>query len=71
MERVLRFARERGYAGAGYAGKWRGYECYEPFPDGEDGAVYTGLPLMILVSPDGSMRMTTPQEAMERLDEIP
>ena len=68
-EKVLQFARENGYDNAEYIAKWRGYDCYEPIAGDGTETAFIGLPLMIMADAEGRIRMSTPQEAMEQLDE--
>lgn len=64
--KVLAFAREQGYADIIPLGKWRGFDCYEPIFDG--GVSYVGPPLLVLVKGE-EMRMSTPDEAFQQIDE--
>lgn len=67
INKIIKFANENGYSGAVYLNEWRGYSCYEPTFDDED-VSFVGLPLIIMVKGD-EIRMSTPEEAMEHLDE--
>ena len=65
---IIEFAKSQGYETAEYLGDWRGFKCYEPvFAEGE--IAFTGLPLIILEDSSGSLRMSTPEEAMQQLRE--
>lgn len=67
INKIIKFAEEYGYTGAIYLHEWRGYSCYEPtFSD--EGTSFVGLPLIIMVK-DDEIRMSTPEEAMQHLDE--
>lgn len=66
-KKILEFARERGYESAVYQKEWNGYDCYEPIFSLEQPESYIGLPLMILVKGE-TIRMSTPEEAMDMLD---
>ena len=70
MEQALidAFAKKQGYDHAVYLCQWRGYRCYEPCLSGS-GTACTGLPLLILEDEQGNLRMSTPDEAMQQLDE--
>lgn len=68
IKKIIKFAEESGYTGAIYHGEWHGYSCYEPtFAD--EGTFFVGLPLFIMVK-DDEIRMSTPEEAMKRLEEL-
>ncbi len=70
MEHLLvdEFAKSQGYEKAEYLCEWRGYKCYEPIvAEGE--MSYVGLPLLILEDKNGGLRMSTPEEAMQQMDE--
>lgn len=70
FEDVVEFARSQGYEAAEYRGEWREFKCYEPiFLKGE--TAYIGLPVLILESKDGSLRLSTPEEVFRYIDEIP
>lgn len=68
IEKITAFAKEWGYDDAEYVGQWRGYDTYEPFFH-DDEIHHVGPPLCILVR-DEKIRMTTPEESFERLDEL-
>ncbi len=51
-----------------YIGKWRGYDVYEPMFESEEVA-FVGLPYVILVKED-EIRMSTPKESLEQLNEM-
>lgn len=62
------FAKSQGYETAEYLCEWRGFKCYEPvITDGETS--FVGLPLLILEDNEGNIRMSTPEEAMQQIDE--
>lgn len=69
QERIDKFAQENGFLRGSYLGKWHEYECYEPIASNE-GFSYLGLPLMILEDADGNLRMSSHEEAFQRIDEI-
>lgn len=65
---IDKFAKSQGYETAEYLCEWRGYKCYEPIAS--DGVMsYVGLPLLILEDGEGNIRMSTPAEAMQQMDE--
>lgn len=65
---IDKFAKSRGYETAEYLCEWRGFKCYEPIvAEGE--MSFVGLPLLILVDVEGNIRMSTPEEAMQQIDE--
>ncbi len=66
-DQILNFAIDQEYDNFSYIGKWREYEVYEPLFDYE-GISYVGLPLIILVKGD-TIRMSTPEEAFQYLDD--
>jgi hypothetical protein len=66
-DQILKFAIDQEYDDIKYIGKWKEYEVYEPLFDYE-GISYVGLPLIILVK-DDTIRMSTPDEAFEYLDD--
>lgn len=65
---IEEFAKEHGYDTAEYLCEWRGYKCYEPIFI-KDADSFIGLPLLILEDSDGNLRMSTPEEAMQQLNE--
>lgn len=65
---IDKFAKEQGYEKAEYLCEWRGYKCYEPIMDEEE-ISFVGLPLLILVDDNDNIRMSTPEEAMQQIDE--
>lgn len=74
MNRILLFAKENLSDGAMYAGKWRGYDVYEPIDNPQPGyskydVPATGLPYRILVKGE-AIRMTSAKEAMQCLGEL-
>lgn len=68
MERIIAFAVEQGYTSASYIGKWKEFKCYEPIMNEEEVA-YIGLPLLILEDEKGTLRLSTPEEAMQQLED--
>lgn len=62
------FARKQGYEKAEYIGKWKNYSCYEPIFSDEKSV--TGLPLIILVDDEGKIRMSTPEEAIQQIEDL-
>lgn len=67
-DKVKQFAIKNGYDDAIYIGKWRSFECYEPVFNSE-GVSFVGLPLIILVTDDGKIRMSTPSESLQQIEE--
>lgn len=65
--RVLEFAEKRGYTHVERVDDWNGYEVWEPYTEG---GAKIGLPFVILVKGE-RMRMSTQDEAFERLDDLP
>jgi hypothetical protein len=70
-QKIIAFARSKGYDGAMYSGKWNGYEVYEPTVKGstEEDPAIIGVPLIILVKGE-DIRLSTVDEAFEYLDTI-
>lgn len=70
-EKIIAFAKSKGYDGAEYAGKWKGYEVYEPTIKGatERDPAIVGIPLIILVKGD-RIRLSTVDEAFEYMDSL-
>lgn len=65
---IDKFAKRQGYQTAEYLCEWRSFKCYEPIAaDGE--ISFIGLPLLILEDENGNIRMSTPEEAMQQIDE--
>ena len=71
-DKIIAFAKEWGYSGAQYSGKWNGYEVYNPTYEGatEEEPAIIGLPLIILVK-GNEIRLSTPDEAFAYLDTLP
>jgi len=72
--KILSFAEENNYDNVIYAGKWCGYDVYEPLNNPPPGyskytPFYTGLPYMILVKGE-TIRMTTADESLLCLREM-
>lgn len=67
IEKVVAFARKQGYDNVRQLEPWKGFEVYEPIFDGDEVSV-VGLPLLILVK-GNEIRMSTPEEAFEQLDD--
>jgi hypothetical protein len=65
---ILKFAKQEGYEDISYIGKWREFEVYEPLFNFED-VSYVGLPFIILVTQD-EIRMSTPEESLEQINEM-
>lgn len=61
------YARKEGYAGATFLHNWKGYRCYKPTIDNEEGMI--GLPLVILEK-NGIFHISTPEEALEHFDDM-
>ena len=68
LDKIIEFAKEKGYYNVEYIGKWKEYDVYEPLFNG-DNVFIVGPPLIILVN-DNTMRMSTPEEAYDQLDSI-
>ena len=68
-DRVIEFARENGYDGAVFRGKWKHFDVYEPTSNGEEPA-NIGRQEFILEF-DGMIRMTMEDEAFEYIDSLP
>ena len=69
LKDIISFAKAQGYETAEYRGEWREFKCYEPiFLEGK--VAYTGLPVMILESKDGNLRMSTSEETFQFIDEM-
>lgn len=67
LKQVISFAQRNGYKTAEKLNNWNGYECYEPIM-GPNKETELGPPLLILVKGD-KIRMSTPDEAFQQLDE--
>lgn len=68
QSQVDEFAKSQGYETAEYLCEWRGFKCYEPIV-AKNRMSYVGLPLLILEDEKGNIRMSTPEEAMQQIDE--
>ena len=68
FEKIKAFAKDNGYTTAKRLDDWNGYEVYEPVMNG-DGISFIGPPLVILVKNE-HIRMSTVEEAFERLSSI-
>jgi hypothetical protein len=68
QEDILKFAQKQGYDNIEYVEEWRGYQVYAPIFNSKE-MLYIGLPYVILVK-DNEIRMSTPDESLERLDDI-
>ena len=66
-EKVISFAREKGYKTAKRLNTWNGYECYEPVMDEKETSMI-GPPLLILVKGE-KIRMSTVDEAFQQMDD--
>lgn len=66
--KIYEFAKEHGYETAEFLCEWRGFKCYEPIFSANR-ISFIGMPLLILEDKDGKLRMSTPEEAMQQLDE--
>ena len=62
------FAKSQGYETAEYLCEWRGFKCYEPII-AEGKMSFIGLPLLILEDSEGNIRMSTPEVAMQQIEE--
>lgn len=67
MKKVIAFAKKNGYETAEQLNNWNGYECYEPIMNSKKVAAI-GPPLLILVKGD-KIRMSTPDEAFQQIDD--
>ena len=67
-EAIIEFAKKNGYNSAEYLCEWNNYTCYEPIFK-ENAVSYIGLPLLILEDSEGNLRMSTPEEALEQIDD--
>lgn len=67
--KVAEFARQFGYDGARYCGKWEHYDVYEPITKSE-GPADIGKPEFILDF-DGIIRMATEDEVFKYIDSLP
>ena len=67
LKQVISFAQKNGYETVEKLNNWNGYECYEPIMDSKK-ETELGPPLLILVKGD-KIRMSTPDEAFQQLDE--
>lgn len=66
---VDEFAQKKGFKGAEYIGKWKEYKVYEPYKSSNE-LSYTGLPLVILVNNKNEIRWSTPEEAMDTMNNL-
>lgn len=67
LEKIIKFAKDNGYATAKKLNPWNGYEVYEPIMN--DGEIsFIGPPLIILVKGE-EIRMSTPEEAYQRIED--
>jgi len=64
---ILSFAKAAGYADVKPTDSWNGYDVYRPVESCEHPRD-SGLPVVILVKGD-EIRMSTDEEAFERLDD--
>lgn len=67
MKQVIAFAKKNGYETAEKVNDWNGYECYEPMMDSKKETA-VGPPLLILVKGE-TIRMSTPDEAFQQMDD--
>lgn len=67
QEAVLAFANRQGIGQIERAPDWHGYEIYVPV---YKEMRYIGLPYVIMAK-GGIIRMSTPEESLERLDDFP
>ncbi len=65
-EKVILFAKERGYLGVEIGKIWNGYQVFEPYFSKKD-VSYNGFPLVILVK-NNEIRMSTPEESIDYLN---
>lgn len=68
IEKVVEFARKQGYDNVNQLEPWNGFDVYEPIFNSEE-VTAVGLPLLILVK-DDKIRMSTPEEALQQIDEM-
>ena len=64
---MIAFAKKNGYETAEKLNNWNGYECYEPIMDSKKETA-VGPPLLILVKGE-KIRMSTPDEAFQQMDD--
>lgn len=67
LKQVISFAQKNGYETVEKLNNWGDYECYEPIMDSKKETA-VGPPLLLLVKGD-KIRMSTPDEAFQQLDE--
>lgn len=67
LKSVIEFAKKNGYETAEKLNNWNGYECYEPIMDSKKETAI-GPPLIILVKGE-KIRMSTPDEAFQQIDD--
>lgn len=67
---ITAFAKKQGYDGVLPLGKWKDYECYEPFFENatDEEPAEVGPPLIVLVKGD-EIRMSTVDEAYEQMED--
>ncbi len=74
MEAITAFANRQGlfdFVAIERQPDWRGYEVYEPIYEEKDSqGPVIGLPYVILVR-GSAIRMSTTEESLERLDDLP
>lgn len=68
-KKVIQFAKEFGYDGAEFCGKWNGYDVYRP-TDRRDEVISVGRPQYIFVL-EGLIRMADEGEVFSYLDSLP
>lgn len=71
INKVRAYAKSNGWDGIVPEPQWNGYNVYSrKFSDaGRNDMVCVGLPLVILEK-EGKIRMSTPSEALERLESL-
>lgn len=68
-KQVIQFAKEFGFDGAEFCGKWKGYDVYRPTYR-RDEVMSVGRPQYIFVL-EGLIRMADEEEVFAYLDSLP
>lgn len=68
VKRVREFAIKNGYETIKPLPDWKGLATYEPIYNSKSECDFIGLPLFIIVEKDGGIRMSTADEALERIE---
>ena len=67
--KINEYAIAHGYNEIKYIGNWKNYKVYTPYMSNDE-ISYVGLPLVILVSNESEIRMSTSDEAMSIIDNL-